>query len=141
MNVLVLLLFTVVVVVVLALTMHCLIAFRSPTASLRRCDLRRTSPRGVEVAAPGPPPPPVLLVGDPAPGVPGAAVPVGVGVRVNAGPSVTVAVGQLAPTHGVDVDVGVFVGPAVFVGAGVLVGSGVFVGAEAVPQIVLMAAC
>src|SRR5438445_13565865 len=30
--------------------MHRLIAFRSPTASLRRCDLRRTSPRGVEVA-------------------------------------------------------------------------------------------
>ena len=39
MNVLVLLLFTVVVVVavVLALTMHRLIAFRSPTASLQRC--------------------------------------------------------------------------------------------------------
>src|SRR5437660_1398735 len=30
--------------------MHHLIAFRLPTASLRRCDLRRTSPRGVEVA-------------------------------------------------------------------------------------------
>ena len=52
MNVHVLLLFTmlVIVVAVLALTMHRLIAFRSPTASLRRCDLRRTSPRGVEVA-------------------------------------------------------------------------------------------
>ena len=49
MNVLVLLLFTAVVVVVLALTMHRLIAFRSPTASLRRCDLRRTSP-SLEVA-------------------------------------------------------------------------------------------
>src|SRR5207245_6107263 len=30
--------------------MHHLIAFRLPTASLRRCDLRRTSPRGAEVA-------------------------------------------------------------------------------------------
>src|SRR5437899_487526 len=30
--------------------MHHLIAFRLATASLQRCDLRRTSPRGVEVA-------------------------------------------------------------------------------------------
>src|SRR5437660_8600702 len=30
--------------------MHHWIAFRLPTASLRRCDLRRTSPRGVAVA-------------------------------------------------------------------------------------------
>jgi hypothetical protein len=50
-NVHVLLLFTMVVIVVaiLALTMHCLIAFRSPTASLPWRDLWRTSPRGVEV--------------------------------------------------------------------------------------------
>ena len=51
MNVLVLLLFTMVVVVavVLALTMHRLIAFRSPTASLQRL-FGGHRPHGIEVA-------------------------------------------------------------------------------------------